>query len=237
MFPPSVCAVRPRDDAPASVNSTRPFTCVSVGSPGPIAIELFANWKLPPPSPSRARKAAARNGASARASVAAPPVGQPVEDPHRALRDELQELAERPARLAVESRSVRSRYMSAASRRRPICAPSARTRARDLELRPVERHIGGDVGELRPAVGVLERPTGHPAADLELAARRRGTGSRGDRRGAPPRLARRPGLDPVLQPGRDLGVQPGNVPVHLSPSTRASRPVRSTPREPFASPR
>jgi hypothetical protein len=29
------------------VNSTRPFTCVSDGSPGPSAIELFANWKLP----------------------------------------------------------------------------------------------------------------------------------------------------------------------------------------------
>ena len=47
MFPPSVCAVMPRADAPASVKSTRPFTCASVGSPGPSAIELFANWKLP----------------------------------------------------------------------------------------------------------------------------------------------------------------------------------------------
>ena len=47
MFPPSVCAVMPRAEAPVSVNSTRPFTCASVGSPGPRAIELFANWKLP----------------------------------------------------------------------------------------------------------------------------------------------------------------------------------------------
>jgi len=47
MFPPSVCAVMPRAETPVSVNSTRPFTCASDGSPGPSAIELFANWKLP----------------------------------------------------------------------------------------------------------------------------------------------------------------------------------------------
>ena len=47
MFPPSVCAVMPRAETPASVNSTPPFTWASVGSPGPSPIELLANWRLP----------------------------------------------------------------------------------------------------------------------------------------------------------------------------------------------
>ena len=88
MLPPSVCAVRFRALTDDSVNSTRPFTCASVGSPGPIAIPLPANWKLPATcDASMRRQRQVEMERQARAALAAPAVGEPVDEPaHRALR-------------------------------------------------------------------------------------------------------------------------------------------------------